>query len=305
MTPDQNTIEETFIEVGNGHTLYVQSWGNPKGMPVIFVHGGPGGYTSDKNKQQFNPKTQHVVFYDQRSCGRSLPYGSLEHNTTAKLIGDLNKIAKHFKMKKFVLCGGSWGACLALAYAIEHPENVKALVLAGVFTGSQAEIDYFEKDIYATYFPDVWEYLLDNTPKAYHPKPISYHFGKVLGKNEAEAKKSAYLYENIERSLLSLDDRFVPEPYEGYDRTNITMEIFYLKNRCFLPDKYILNQSHRLKMPVWIVQGRYDFICPGRTAHELANKLPDVKFYWTVSGHRNERETWNLTKSILDRLEND
>jgi proline iminopeptidase len=137
MTPDQNTLEETFIEVGDGHTLYVQSWGNPKGMPVIFVHGGPGGHSNDKYKQQFNPNTQHVIFYDQRGCGRSLPFGSLEHNTTAELINDLDKIAKHFNMRKFVLLGESWGACLALAYAIEHPEKVKAILLAGVFTGSQ------------------------------------------------------------------------------------------------------------------------------------------------------------------------
>jgi proline iminopeptidase len=134
---------------------------------------------------------------------------------------------------------------------------------------------------------------------------VKYHFDKVLGNNKDEAKKSAYLYENIERSLLSLDDRFVPESFEDYDPTSIMMEIYYLKNRCFLPDRHILNEAHKLKMPIWIVQGRYDFVCPGRTAFELANKLSNVKFYWTVSGHRNERETWNLNKSILDRLENE
>src|SRR5687767_6064651 len=113
MTPDAYTNKEFFIEVGGGHQLYVCDWGNPKGLPIIFLHGGPGGESKDGYKQSFDPTKHHVIFFDQRGCGKSLPYGSLKHNTTADLIQDINKIADQVKFKQFVLTGGSWGSCLA------------------------------------------------------------------------------------------------------------------------------------------------------------------------------------------------
>lgn len=302
MTPDQHTIQETFVSVGQGHTLYVQEWGNPKGMPVLFLHGGPGGSCSERHRQLFNPAKHRVVFIDQRGCGRSLPYGSLEHNTTADLVEDIEKVAVHLRLQQFVLTGGSWGACLALAYGLVHPKRVKAMVLNGIFTGSQAEIDYFGKGEYRLLFPDIWEWLLSQVPKSQRHNPVAYLYRQALGTHEEAAKIAAYTCHQLETSLLSLDDRFTLKPVADYDPTDSRTEIHYMANRCFMPDRHILKQAHKLSMPIWLLQGRYDLVCPGQTAYELHKRLPNSELLWAVSGHRNEREMWNLNRSILLQL---
>jgi proline iminopeptidase len=305
VSPDQHTIQETFIEAGDGHTLYVHEWGNPKGMPVVFLHGGPGSGCHDRHKQVFDPYKHRVIFFDQRGSGRSVPYGSIENNTTAELIEDIEKIAKHSKLTRFTLVGGSWGSCLALAYGLAYPKRVKNMILVGIFTGSQTEIDYFNNGEYALSFPDVWEELLDNTPKSHRSNPVTYHYRQALGEDEQAVKRSAYVLENMERALLSLDDRFTPGPYNDFDPTSSIIETHYLSNLCFMPDRSIMAQAHKLTMPIWLIQGRYDMVCPGRTAYELNQLLPNSELIWTIGGHRNEREGWNVERSLLIQLANE
>ena len=305
MTPDEYTNREFFIDVGDGHQLYVYDWGNPKGLPIILLHGGPGSQIKDVFKQMFDPAKHHVIFFDQRGCGKSLPYGSLKHNTTAKLIEDITKIADQVKFKHFVIQGGSWGSCLGLAYALKYPKRVKALVLRGIFTGSQKEIDYFDKGEFATYFPDVWERYLAATPKEHHASPSQYHYDNILGKDEKAARESACAYENLEGSMVALDDRFMPALASDptYDPSGITLEVHYLANRCFMPDNHILNNARKLTMPIWLVQGRYDMVCPAETAYKLHQKLPQSHLIWTIGGHRGgERETWNVMRTVLEQL---
>lgn len=303
MTPDAHTIHETFIDVGNGHTLYVQDWGSTDAKtPILFLHGGPGGGCNDTHKRSFDPTRQRVIFFDQRGAGKSLPYGSLEHNTTTDLVEDIEKIAQHFKLRHFILNGGSWGSCLALAYALQHPQRVSAMVLTGIFTGSQAEIRWIDDGGFRNFFPDVWQAYLDHTPKAHQHNPSQYHYEQALHGNEAAAKASAYAYACLEGALLSLDDRFAPKGFEEYDPTSSRLELHYLAHACFLPERYILEHAHLLKMPVWLVQGRYDFVCPPSTAHELHQALGDSQLILTTSGHRSERENWNVIRTILLQL---
>ena len=303
MTPDEHTIREFYIEVGDGHELYVQDWGNRKAKhPIIFLHGGPGDGTSDSHKKKFNPKLHRVVFFDQRGCGKSLPYGSLKHNTTDKLIDDIDAIAKQLKITSFVLVGGSWGATLSLAFAIKHPSSVKALVIEGILTGSQAEIDYFDTGEFRNWFPEIWQAYLDATPEAHRKTPTKYHFEQILGDNDETAKKSACAYSNLEGALVRLDDRFTPlsatDP--AFDPTGTKIEVHYLANRCFLPDRYIFDNIRKLTMPVWLVQGRYDMVSPPATAYELNQKLPNSHLIWTIGGHvGSDRETSSVTRSIL------
>ncbi len=303
MTPDEHTIAEMFVEVGDGHSLYVHEWGNAKAaLPVLFIHGGPGGGCKDRHKQGFDPTRQRVIFFDQRGSGKSLPYGSLEHNTTQHLIEDIEKISKHLKLNRFVMSGGSWGVCLALAYALTYPKRVRAIVLSGIFTGSQAEIDWLDRGGFRDFFPDVWQRYLDDTPKAHHTNPSAYHYKRTLGDDEQAAKLSAYAHSNLEAGVMSLDDRFIPEKFDDFDLAATRIEMHYLANRCFLPDESILDNVHVLKMPVWLVQGRYDFVCPPKTAYELHNRLPSSELIWTVGGHRTERENWNVMRMILLQL---
>lgn len=304
MTPDTHTIQETFIEVGpGGHTLYVHEWGNPESDTVIFnVHGGPGGASKDRHKQVFDPLKHRVIFFDQRGCGKSLPYGSLAHNTTDNLIADITKIADHLNIKQFYLTGNSWGSGLSLAYAIKHPDRVKGLIISGIFTGSKPEIAWLDQGMFRIFYPDIWEQYLQDTPTRHRDKPTAYHFANILGDNTRKAKQSGYIYENLEGSIVKLDDRFMPSEYETYDPAGIRIEVHYMANGCFMPNNYILDNAHKLTMPIWIVQGRYDMVCPPKTAHSLAAAAPHAELIWTTSGHLTERESWNIIRLFLANL---
>lgn len=304
MNPDQYTAQEFYLDVGDGHQLYVHDWGNPKGLPVIFLHGGPGGSVSDRDKGRFNPKLHHVLFFDQRGCGKSLPYASRENNTTAHLIEDVSKVADRMRYKKFVLVGGSWGACLALAYAVKCPKRVTALVLDGVLTGSKRETDYVDRGGFAHHFPDAWERYLLTVPKEHWHNPTKYHFERALGQDEQAARESAAAYQNMVRAVLALDDRFVPVSADDptYDPTPILMEMYYLHNHLFMPDQHVIHNAHKLTMPVWMVQGRYDMICPPIGAYELNKRLPQGHLIFTVSNHLRERESSTTLRTILEQM---
>jgi proline iminopeptidase len=303
MNPDQYTLGEHFLEVGDGHTLYVQDWGNAKAKPIVFLHGGPGAGVKDKYKTGFDPKKQRVIFFDQRGSGKSLPTGSLKHNTTKDLVADIEKIAVALKLKPFILTGGSWGSCLALAYGLEHPKRVEAMVLRGIYTGSKSETEYLDGGkIWKTYFPDVWDTYLARTPKAHHHNPTAYHHEQTQGDDPEKAKKSAYAYGEVESSLLALDDRHTPADYDEYDPNFVKIEMHYLANNCFLPDRYILNNAHKLAMPIYLIQGRYDMVCPPVTAYELSQKLPNAELFWTIAGHANDRPNYDLNRSLLLQL---
>lgn len=304
MTPDEHTNQEFFLDVGAGHRLYVQDWGNAAAkVATVYVHGGPGGHCTSDDKQKFIPAKQRVIFFDQRGCGNSIAADVLKDNTTEKLVEDIEKIAGHLELQQLILWGGSWGSCLALAYALKHPERVKAMVLRGIFTGSKAEIEWVSKGRFAPYFPDVWDRYLDATPAKYHDDPSSYHFKRILGGDTEAAKQSAYAYENVEGALIRLDDRYAAGDFEAYDHTGIRMEVHYLTNSCFLPDRHILDNARKLTMPVYLVQGRYDMVCPPVTAYELSQKLPNARLVWTVAGHSGgDRANWDTAQIILYQL---
>jgi len=300
MTPDEFTIAETFIDVGDGHKLYVQDWGNKEArLPILFLHGGPGVGVKNKYRQQFEPKIQRVIFFDQRGSGKSLPKGSLKENTTSKLVEDIEKIADSLKLEQFIITGGSWGSCLALAYSLKHPKRIHAMVLRGIFTGSKSEIEWLDKGRFETFFPDVWQKFESSVPASHSSTPTAYHFKMALGGDKLEAKKSAYAYENLEGALLSLDDRYTPEDFDEYDPSGIRIEIHYLVNDCFMPDRYILNNAHKLKMPIWLIQGRYDMVCPPKTAYRLHQKLPNSELIWATAGHTNDRPIYDANRTIL------
>ena len=303
MTPDEYTLSESMLNVGNGHQLYIHDWGNKAAVkPILFLHGGPGGSAKDSYKETFDPTKQRVVFFDQRGCGRSLPLGSLEHNTTDDLIEDIEKIATRLSLETFIISGGSWGSCLAIAYGIAHPERVTALVLHGIFTGSQSEIDWLDSGKFQTFFPDVWEQYLEATPLAFRNEPNKYHAAKILGPDDEAAKQSAYAYERLEGSLIKLDDRFTMEPLETYDPTGIRIETHYLQHGCFMPSNYLLDNAARLTMPVWLVQGRYDMVCPPIAAYNLHDALPNSHLIWTINGHKAEHEASTVLKLLLQQV---
>lgn len=300
MTPDEHTIQEFFLDVGDGHQLYVYDWGNKKAKtPIIYLHGGPGGSCSDKAKNKFNPAIQRIIFFDQRGSGKSLPYGSLEHNTTPDLVEDIEKIARHLKLQKFVLTGGSWGASLALFYGIRYPQRVAAMVIDGIWTCRKIENDWLDKGGFRKFLPDVWQKYVDTVPRKYADDPSKYHFKRILGNDSGAARESGYAYESLESGIVGLDDRFVPENPTEFDPAGIRIEVSYITNGAFMPDGYIMKHAPKLTMPVWLIQGRYDMVCPPQTAHELVQKLPQGQLVWAISGHKAEHEIWSIAKVLL------
>lgn len=303
MTPDKHTNQELFLEVGDGHELYIHDWGNKSAKRVIFaLHGGPGNGSSDRYKDLYDPARQRVIFHDQRGSGRSLPAGSLEHNTTKKLVEDITKIADKLGIKTFILTGGSWGSTLALAYGLQYPKRVEAMVLDGIFTGSQTEIDWLNQGRFKTFYPDAWDNFRHTVPKNHQQDPTTYHAKRILGKDEQAIKESAHAYSSMEGAVLSLDDRFIPSPLDDYDPNGMRIEVQYLTNGCFMPDRHILENAPKLTMPIWLVQGRYDMVCPPLAAYELHKRLPRSELVFAISGHRSEHETWNLKRTILLQL---
>ncbi len=300
MNPDEFTNLETFVEVSGGHKLYLQDWGNKAAsQPIVFLHGGPGEGINDRHRQYFNPEIHRVIFFDQRGCGKSLPYGSLENNTTADLVNDIEKIISLLDLNIVRIFGVSWGSCLALAYAIKYPKRVGEMILRGVFTGSSEEIDYLDKGGYRIFFPDAWAQYLDQTPPEHRDNPTLYHFRQILSNNHESARKSAYIYANLEHSLVSLDDRFISCDQSQFDPAPIRIEAHYTSNQFFMEDHSILDSAHLLNIPVWLVQGRYDAICPPSTAYELHKKILKSTLLWTMAGHGNDRSSYDVVRTIL------
>lgn len=304
MQPDSYTIAEHFLDVGGGHTLYIQDWGNKKAKKtIVSLHGGPGSASNDGHKDLFDPTQQRVIFFHQRGCGRSLPYGSLEHNTTKELVEDIEKIARHLKLNAFVVTGGSWGSCLAFAYALKYPKRVEAMVLRGIFTGSKEEIDYLDKGGFRLFYPDVWETYLQRTPEEHHADPSKYHYQNIKSSDDELVKKSSFAYSELEGALLRLDDRHRPQDYETFDDKPMKIELHYLEALCFMPDNYILDNAHRIKTRTWLVQGRYDIVCPPKTAHEMHKRLPNSQLLFSIAGHSgNDRGTFDTAKALLLQL---
>lgn len=301
MTPDRFTLKETIIDVGDGHKVYAQLWGTaqPK-ETIVFLHGGPGSGCNDGHKDLFDPTIHQVIFFDQRGSGKSVPYGSLRANDTDHLVEDITIISSFFSVDVFSLVGGSWGSLLGLTYALRYPNKIKRMVLRGIFTGRQSELDFMDKGEGRVFFPDVWQIFVDSVPKQYRSDPAAYHLPRVLGNDLEAAKSSAYAYSCLEGSIMSLDDRAKPPSYKEYDPVSTIIECHYLANHCFLAEGYIVQNASQLTIPVDLVQGRYDLVCPPYTAYELDQKLPNSHLIWTTAGHSgNDRANWQAVKTLL------
>lgn len=300
MSPDEFTNQEFLLKVSDGHQIYVHDWGNRRqSQPILFLHGGPGGQVDNGHRLNFDPNIERVIFFDQRGCGKSLPYGSLDNNTTSDIVSDIIKIAAKLNIDQFVITGNSWGSTLALFFALAHPERVKAMVISGIWTGSKTEIDWLDRGGFKQFFPDAWQKYLMSVPQKHRTNPSKYHFARILGKSGSVSDKSAYAYANLEASVMALDDRYQAEEVSSFDASGTRIEVHYLNNGCFMPDNYILNNAATLTMPIWLVQGRYDMVCPPATAYKLSQLLPNSHLILTTSGHKSEHESWNLKRSLL------
>ena len=271
--PPIEPFDQRVIDMGDGHRIYVEQCGRRDGVPVLVLHGGPGGGCSPAMRRYFDPAVYRTVLFDQRGCGRSRPTAAVVANTTWDLIADIEQIRETLGIAHFILFGGSWGATLALTYAITHPDRVRHMVLRGVFLGTRAELDWFYGGGAGAFFPELWARFIDPIPEAERGDLIAAYHRRLFSGNMVEEMRFARLWAQWENALASVatDGMHMESPSE-YARAFARLENHYFAHGCFLDhDGWILAQRDRIEhIGANVVQGRYDMICPPVSAHRLA-----------------------------------
>ncbi len=270
-------FDQRMIDVGQGHRVYMEQCGNPRGIPVIVLHGGPGGGCSPAMRRYFDPDRYRVILFDQRGCGRSRPHASVDHNTTWHLVADIERIRHLLGIDRWIAFGGSWGATLALIYAQSHPERVSQLVLRGVFLMTKAELDWFYGGGAGRFWPELWARFVAPIPEAERGDLIAAYNRRLFSGNLAEEMKYGRIWSDWENALASIHSNGQAGETPGdYARSFARLENHYFHNRGFLEfDGQILANMGRIShIPGVIVQGRYDMICPPSSAWKLSELWP-------------------------------
>jgi proline iminopeptidase len=270
-----------LMDTSSLHRIYWETSGNPDGIPVLFVHGGPGSGTSPRQRQFFDPARYRIILFDQRGSGRSTPHGELTDNTTPHLIADMEALRRELDIDSWLVFGGSWGSTLALAYAEAHPGHCRGLVLRGIFLCRKSEIDWFLDGIRA-FFPEAQRQLAEFIPEAERGDLLTAYHQRLLNPDPAIHQPAAYQWATFEASCSTL----LPDPelVSAFcsDKTALSLsriEAHYFVNTIFLPDNSLLANLDRIRaIPAIIVQGRYDAVCPIVTADALARAWPEARY---------------------------
>ncbi len=278
--PPIDPFDQQIVDMGDGHRIYVEQCGNPDGIPVLVLHGGPGGGCSPAMRRYFDPQVFRVILFDQRGCGRSRPHASVENNTTWHLVADIERLRKLFDVEKWIVFGGSWGATLALIYAQAHPDNVSRLVVRSVFLMTQAELDWFYGGGVARFWPEQWAKFISLLPVDEQSDVIRAYNKRLFSGDHATEVLYARAWSKWENALASIHNSGSTGESPGeYARAFSRLENHYFINAGFLETNgQILQQMDRIAhIPGHIIQGRYDMICPPESAWKLAELWPSVE----------------------------
>lgn len=276
--PEISPYRTEMLAVSAKHQIYFEECGNPKGYPVVFLHGGPGSGCNPTQRRFFDPHFYRIILLDQRGCGRSIPPGSIEDNTTDALVKDIETLKKHLGIDQWLVFGGSWGSTLALAYALAHPQSVTGLILRGIFLSRPSELSWFLGEVQAVY-PEPWAKLLSYLPANEQNNPLEAYAKRVLSNEQALAQEAAIHWNAYESSIMTLLPREASNnpvnPEVELARAKV--QIHYILKQCFVDD--LLGQVKSLShIPTTIIQGRYDMVCPPITAWELKQAMPHADF---------------------------
>lgn len=287
--PPREPFAKHFLDVGDGHTIYVEQCGNPDGIPVIILHGGPGGGSSPAMRRFFDPARYHFILFDQRGCGRSKPHARIENNTTWHLVDDIERIRAFLTIDRWIVFGGSWGATLALIYAQEHPDVVRHLVLRGVFLATQAELDWFYGGGAGKFFPELWSRFTAAIPEEEHGNLIAAYNKRLFTGNQTQDIRYARIWAGWENALATIrtTGQASSAPSQ-YALAFARLENHFFMNRAFLDhDGYILRNMDKIAhIPGDIVHGRYDMVCPPASAQALADHWPAARLQMIpMAGH--------------------
>lgn len=287
---EQNyTIEKGFLEVSKLHKIYYEVCGNINGIPYLFVHGGPGAGFSENDKRFFDFKKHKVIFFDQRGSSKSEPFGCIEENNTQHLVDDINTLLNHLNIDKINIFGGSWGTTLSLVYAINNPEKTKSLLLRAVFLGDKKSIDHFTNGGIKDKYPKEWNRFKNNVPVNSRQKISEYYLSQML--NGTAENKEFYCYEwafyEISIFKQELSDKEIDAIVKQIPYHSLSiLEAHYLGNNCFIEEGYITKNVDKLdSIPITIIHGENDVICPIEYAQELHEKLNNSVLYIENAGH--------------------
>ena len=281
--PEIEPFESGFLDTGDGHQLYWERSGTRGGKPAVFLHGGPGGGFGPVHRRLFDPELYDVILFDQRGCGRSTPFASLENNTTWDLVADIERLREMAGFEQWLVFGGSWGSTLALAYAETHPERVSELVLRGIYTLTKAELDWYYQFGVSEMFPDKWERFLAPIPEAERGDLMTAYRKRLIGDDPAEQIAAAKAWSGWEGETITL----LPEPStsDKFHEDQFALAFARIENHFFvhqgwLDEGQLLRDAHKLaNIDGVIVHGRYDMPCPARIAWQLHKAWPRADFH--------------------------
>lgn len=283
--PELEPFAQHNIKIGDFHTIYFEICGNPHGVPVVFLHGGPGSGCNPMQRRFFDPAYYQIILIDQRGCGRSTPIGETTNNTTTDLINDIDLIRQQLNIDKWLVFGGSWGSTLAIAYAIAHTSHVTGLILRGIFLSRQSELDWFLGAV-KTFYPEPWQALCEFLPDDTQSNPLAAYEKLIFSDDTSVSIPAAIQWNAFESGIMTL----LPRPAsatannstDGYiELARAKVQIHYIKHLCFVGGRDLLTEAKdKLSgIPTVIVQGRYDMVCPPITAWELSRAMPHAEFH--------------------------
>ncbi len=281
--PPIKPYHEFFLAVDPPHEIYIEECGNPEGIPILMVHGGPGGGCTEDQRRFFDPNVYRIILFDQRGCGRSTPHMELKGNTTQALIQDMEEIRQRLNIDRWVLFGGSWGSTLSLVYAENFPQSVMGMILRGIFLNRNLDIQWLFGGAGANkIFPDYWEEFLSIVPEHQRNNPLLAYYEMLTGDDEVHRMAAAKSWSSWEAHCSTLEPskhllELMKNPHHALSLALI--EAHYFMHNCFLEPDEIIRNIHKIKnIPGIIVHGRYDIICTLDNAWELHKAWPDSEF---------------------------
>lgn len=312
--PDITPYKTDQIEVDEPHILYVEESGNPDGIPVLFIHGGPGAGCESYHRRFFDPNLYRIILFDQRGSGLSTPHAELDGNTTQDLVADMEVIREKFNINRWVLFGGSWGSTLSLVYAQTHPDRVMGLIVRGIFLTRKKEIDWFYQEGASRIFPDYWQDFIapiEDVAEENYDNILKAYYEILTGKNEIAQMHAAKAWSIWEGRTATLRQNKNVIDHFGSAHTALSLariECHYFMNDSFLKDNQILNNADKLQnIPGVIVQGRYDLICPVESAWELHQAWPkaELKIIGDAGHSATETGTVDALVTATDKMASD
>jgi len=297
--PERESFHKNWLKVDDIHQIYYEECGNAEGIPVIFLHGGPGSGCNPTQRRFFDPDHYRIILFDQRGCGRSLPVGEVKSNTTDDLVADIEKLRHHLGINTWHVFGGSWGSTLALAYAVKHAKQVISLILRGVFLSRPPELNWFLGDV-QHFYPEVWQNLISYLPVHKRGDVLEAYAELIFDDDMYINAPAAVQWNAFESAIMRLKPAEIdsskeeppktPEQLQQEQATEVArarVQIHYILHQCFIDGEAILKQAATLTdIPTIIVQGRYDMVCPPQTAWALYQAMPHAQFTMVAdAGH--------------------